>query len=389
MVTLIAGGDVYDPEPRGRRDVLAVGSRIASIGAVDRRALEGLGIPYDVVDATGCVVTPGLIDPHQHLIGGSGEQGFHSQTPEVRISELVAAGITTVVGCLGVDTTTRTMPALIARAKAIAHYGLTALVYSGGYNVPPTTLTGSIRTDIMFVDQVIGAGEIAISDRRSTAPSVAELARVVGDAYVGGMLSGKAGVTHFHVGDSEARLAPLRALLDDHSVAPELLYPTHVERNAPLMEEAVELTRRGVTVDLDVVERDLPKWVRFYLDRGGSFDRLTASSDAAITSPEGLLDMVRACVRELRLPLERVLPLVTSNTARVLKLSSKGRVVPGADADLVVLARESLELQAVIAGGRVLMDGGEIKVQETWIAASDRRFDVDGEKARRQTAVGA
>src|SRR5918993_4704980 len=176
MITLIAGGEVYAPEPLGRRDLLAVGGKIARVGTVDRRAIDHLGIPYDVIDAVGCVVTPGLIDPHQHLIGGSGESGFHMQTPEIRISELVSAGITTVVGCLGVDTTTRTMAALIARVKAIEHYGLTAYAYSGGYNVPPSTLTGSIRNDILFVDAVIGAGEIAISDRRSTAPSASELA---------------------------------------------------------------------------------------------------------------------------------------------------------------------------------------------------------------------
>jgi beta-aspartyl-dipeptidase (metallo-type) len=389
MITLITGGDVYAPGPIGRQDVLAVGGQVASIGAVDRRAIDNVGIPYDVVDATGCVVTPGLIDPHQHLIGGSGERGYHTQTPEIRIVELVSAGITTVVGCLGVDTTTKTMAALVARAKAIAHYGLTAFVYSGGYNVPPATLTGSLRNDMLFVDVVIGAGEIAISDHRSTAPSVPELARIVRDAHVGGMLSGKAGITHFHVGDGASRLAPLRALLDEHEIEPELMYPTHVERNQRLMAEAVELSRRGVTIDVDVVERDLPKWLRFFIDHGGDPARLTASSDAAITSPQALLDMVRACVHELRMPLERVLPLVTANTARVLKLGSKGRLSSGADADVAVLRRDSLELVALVAGGRVLMDRGDIKVQETWLGESDRRFIVNGEKASEQTPAGA
>lgn len=389
MMTLIAGGDVYAPAPMGRQDVLAIGGRIASIGSVDRRAIDGVGVPYDVVDATGCVVTPGLIDPHQHLIGGSGESGYHSQTPEIRITELVAAGITTVVGCLGVDTTTRTMAALVARAKGLAHYGVTALVYSGGYNVPPSTLTGSIRNDVLFVDPVIGAGEIAISDRRSTAPSVSELARIVRDAYVGGLLSGKAGVTHFHVGDAGSRLQPLRDLLDEHDIDPALIYPTHVERNERLMSEAVDLTKRGVTIDVDVVERDLPRWLRFFIDRGGDGTRLTASSDASITSPHALLDMLRACVQELRMPLERVLPLVTTNTARVLKLGAKGNLSAGADADVAVMRRDSLELTALIAGGRVLMDRGEITIRERWIAESDRRFNVNGEKISAQTPATA
>ncbi len=389
MLTLVTGGDVYTPAPAGRQDVLCIGAQIAAVGPIDRRALDALGMSYDVVDAAGRVVVPGVIDPHQHLIGGSGERGYQRQTPEIRIGELVAAGITTVVGCLGVDTTTRTMPALLAKAKALSHHGLTAFVYSGGYNVPPTTLTGSIRTDLLFVDAVIGAGEIAISDRRSTEPTLHELARLIRDAYVGGLLTGKAGITHFHVGDGPARLSPIRDLLDHHDIDPALVYPTHVERSERLMSEAVELTRRGVTIDVDVVERDLPRWLRFFIDRGGDAARLTASSDAALTSPSALLDMIRACVHELRMPIERVLPLVTTNTARVLKLASKGRIAGGHDADVLVLMRDSLELVSVVARGRVLMDRGVVAVREAWVEDSDRRVSIIGEKAGQQTAAGA
>ncbi|HUQ87021.1 MAG TPA: amidohydrolase family protein [Vicinamibacterales bacterium] len=380
MLTVIRGGDVFAPAPLGRRDVLACGTAIAAVGAVDLRALDAIGVPYDVVDASGCVVVPGLIDPHQHLIGGSGESGFHSQTPEVRLSELLCAGITTVVGCLGVDTTTRAMPALLAKAKSLNEYGLTAYIYSGGYNVPPSTLTGSVRTDMLFIDEVIGAGEIAISDRRSTAPSVPELSRLVRDAAAGGLLTGKAGVTHFHLGDEPSRLAPLRALLDDCGIDPAWIYPTHVERNKALMREAVDLSKRGVTVDVDVVERDLTTWVQYFFDHGGDTDHLTASSDASITSPQGLFDEIRRCVTELRMPLERVLPIVTSNTARVLKLRQKGRIATGADADVIALRQGSLELVAVVSRGRVLLDQGRPTVRETWLENSDRRFVIDGEK---------
>ncbi len=185
------------------------------------------------------------------------KQGFETQTPELALSEIVTHGITTVVGCLGTDTTTKTMPGLLAKAKAFNAEGITAYVYSGGYNVPPVTLTGSIRTDMMFVPEIIGAGEIAISDARSTEPTVHEFARLVRDGYVGGMLSGKSGVTHFHVGSGKTRLRPLRTLLDDYEISPASLYPTHVERNVELMSEAVDLSKRGVTVDVDTVEGDL------------------------------------------------------------------------------------------------------------------------------------
>src|SRR5439155_1120043 len=145
--------------------------------------------------------------PHEHLLGGSGEQGFSTQTPEIRLGEIVASGITSVVGCLGVDTTMKTMPGLLARAKALHEEGLSAFVWSGGYNVPPTTILASVREDIMFIAEVIGAGEIAIADERSTDPSPRELARLVNEAYVGGLLARKAGVTHFHVGSRSTRLS--------------------------------------------------------------------------------------------------------------------------------------------------------------------------------------
>ena len=364
MLTLIENGLVYAPERRQRLPVLLVGEKIARIGEVDRRALEATGLDLQVIDASDCVVTPGLIDPHQHLIGGSGEKGFSSQTPEISLAEIVAAGITTVVGCLGVDTTTKTMPALLAKAKALAEEGLTAYLWSGGYTVPPVTLTGSLRTDLLFIAEVIGAGEVAISDHRASEPRLSELARLVSETYVGGMLSRKAGLTHFHVGDHPDGLRPLRALLRKYAVQPEWLYPTHVERQRKLLREAAAFSRLGAFVDIDTMEEDLPQQLQLFLDDQGDPRQLTVSSDAAISSPCTLYDQIRACVLDHRYPLEKALSLVTVNPARALKLHQKGRLQPGFDADLLVLRRDSLEIRHVFARGRHLLRQGRLMMKD-------------------------
>jgi beta-aspartyl-dipeptidase (metallo-type) len=374
MFLVVENGEVRAPEPLGRTSILVAGDRIARIGEIDLAALDRLQLVVDRIDATGCLVAPGFIDPHEHLLGGSGESGWATQTPEIALGELVSAGITTVVGCLGTDTTTKSMPGLLAKAKAFSDEGLTALVWTGGYTIPPATLTGSIRTDMLYVSEAIGAGEIALADNRSSAPSAPELARIVKEAYVAGTLTGKAGVTHFHIGAQPERFRVLNALIGDFDVDPQWLYPTHVERSEALVRDAIALASRGATVDMDTVARDLPKWVRFYLDEGGDPSLLTASSDAAIASPRDLFDQIRACATDPAIGIDVALPLVTTNTARKLKLNRKGALRPGMDADIVVLRERSLDLVEVVARGRRMFRDGRVAVEEAFRKDSTRKW---------------
>jgi beta-aspartyl-dipeptidase (metallo-type) len=359
--------------------VLLVDGKIGKVGPVDRRALEAVGLEVTVVDAEGCVVTPGFVDPHEHLLGGSGESGFSTQTPMIVLSEIVPHGITTVVGALGVDTTMKTMAGLLARAKGLKEEGITAYIWSGGYNVPPTTVTRSIRDDMLFIDEVVGAGEIAIADHRGLCPQAPELAKLVLDTHVGGLLTGKAGVTHFHVGNDAQRLKRLRELLEgDFAVAPEMLYPTHIERTTELMDEAIALAALGSHCDIDTVEGELGERVRYWLEQGGDPDRLTISSDSGSSSPGRLAEQWRRCVLCHGIPLERMLPFVTSNTAAVLKLKQKGRLAAGCDGDVLVLRRDTLDPVHVIARGKRMVDDGRLVERERWLESSARRMELTG-----------
>jgi hypothetical protein len=73
VLTLFHGGEVYAPEPLGRTDVLAVAGTIARIGNEDAD-LTAAKLECTVVDARDCVVAPGFIDVHAHLVGTGGEQ---------------------------------------------------------------------------------------------------------------------------------------------------------------------------------------------------------------------------------------------------------------------------------------------------------------------------
>ena len=339
---IVENGTVFSPAPLGRVNLAIAGGRIEKVGAFDAASFDP-----EVIDATDCMVVPGLIDPHIHLIGGSGEKGFASATPTIPTAELRAAGITTVVGLLGTDTTTKTLPALLARVKALRDEGFNAWMWTGGYDA--RALTGNVRDDIILIDEIIGAGEIAIADRRGAHFDARTLARLASDCYVAGTLTGKAGVLHLHTGELGDRLAIIRDLLD-LGIPAAALHPTHVNRNEALLKEAAELTRKGVAVDLDVVEEDLPKWLRAF---DGDRSLVTISTDSPIGRPAALLEQIRDVIRENVLPLEDAFALATRNTARVLKLHDAGEIAEGKRADLLILDAASLAIRHVIHGGKV------------------------------------
>ncbi len=382
-LTLLLNAELYDPEPRGRMHLLVGGGRVLWVG----REVPAVGVPAEEHDLGGRRVIPGLVDCHVHLTGGGGEAGPETRVPPVALSRMTTGGVTTAIGVLGTDDAIRSPAELVTVARGLNAEGLTAYCMTGGYHLPPVTVTGSVRRDLVLIDLILGVGEVAISDHRSSQPTLDELLRVAADAHVGGLMSGKAGVLHLHVGDGERGLQPIRDALKRSEIPAPVFHPTHVNRRRALFDEALALAERGCTVDVTSfpVAEGEDAWgaaeaLTRYLAAGLPAERVTVSSDGGgclpvfdregrviemdVGRPASLIETL-ASLTACGQPLERVLPPFTSNPARLLRLHRKGHLGVGADADLVVLDERGGAAD-VMARGRWHVRGGRAVVQGTF-----------------------
>lgn len=374
---LILNADIYAPEPLGIRSLILGGGRVLWLGEGEPAVDARLGVTR--VDLAGGTLVPGLIDGHAHLTGGGGESGYASKVPAPMLSDYSSAGVTSVIGVLGTDDCTRSTAELLARARAIGEEGLAAWCLTGGYHVPPVTLTGSVRGDIVHVDRIIGLGELALSDHRSSQPTRDELLRLASEVHVAGLMTGKGAALHLHMGDGERGLELVREALAVSELPPRIFHPTHVNRRAGLFEEAMAHAAAGGVIDLTAIEGEedgdglsaAEAFIR-YRDRALPPERLTISSDCGGCLPRfdsegrvahmdvGRSTSLLACLRDLLrlgVPLTEALPPVTANVARHWRLPGKGRIGVGMDADLLALDGDLRVVHLWAAGRRMLADG--------------------------------
>jgi len=379
MLLLIKNAEVYAPAPGGTCDLLIGGGKIL-------RMEPDIRIPRkycEVIDGRNHKAVPGFIDGHVHIMGGGGEGGFATRTPGLPLTDAILGGVTTVVGCLGTDGYTRNMTGLLAKAKGLEEEGLSTFVYSGSYGLPLRTLMPSLEEDLLFIDKVIGAGEVALSDHRSSQPSFEAFTQLVAMARRGGMLSGKAGIVNVHLGDGARGLDFLRRIAAETELPLTQMWPTHINRNPHLFEEGIAHAKAGGFVDfttstlpsyLEDGEIPCAKALRRMLEAGVDPGQITFTSDGQGSLPDwdrngrlqdisvgrvtSLFPAVREAVQDEGLPLETALRVITANPARILKLRSKGQLAPGMDADIVLLSAKDLEVRSVVAKGRLLMKAG-------------------------------
>ena len=389
MISIIKGCTVYSPDCIGKKDVLIAGGKIEGIYDEFECSHELLNI--QVINAQDKIMFPGFIDCHVHVMGGGGEGGYHTRTPELQLSSLTKAGITSVVGCIGTDGTCRSMTSLVAKIKALKEEGISAYCYTGSYEVPVKTLTDSIKSDLMLIEEIIGVGEIALSDNRSSQPSFDGFVNLVAQTRVGGLLSNKAGIVNIHLGAGSRRLNYLFDLREKTEIPPTQLLHTHINRNIELFETGMDYVKRGGFIDLTtscdidhleegeimareglkkIIDADLPITnITFSSDGNGSMPRFDENGKMiglGICDVSSLYREVKSAIKDYNIEIEKAIKVITSNVADILKLKDKGRIEIGKDADLVIVDKETLDINMVFARGIKMVDGGEAIIKGTF-----------------------
>ena len=358
MLTLFKNAQIYSPLYLGTMDVLTGGK---SILALEDHIEPPDGTVVETIDCTGRWLLPGLIDSHVHITGGGGEGGPGSRMPELQLSMMLEAGVTTVIGCLGTDGITRTVESVLMKVKTLRSQGVSAWMYTGAYQVPPPTITGDIAKDIALFEEIIGVGEVAISDHRSSVPSIAELARIAAHARVAGMIGGKAGIVNMHMGDAQDPFRPIHEVVASTELGYKQFLPTHCNRNSYIFEDAKEYGKKGY---VDITTSSYPYYadeeikpsvaLKELLISGVPLGHITFTSDGCGSLPgfdpeTGKLIKIEmglpsSILRELKeavlvdgIPLEQALHVATSNPADILKLPGKGHIQEGFDADILIL----------------------------------------------------
>jgi len=389
MIKLIKNGEVYNPEYLGKRDILIIGDKIGYIE--ENIELPDSFLDIELIDAKGKLVVPGFIDSHVHICGGGGEGSFKSRTPEINLTDITTGGVTTVIGVLGTDGTTRTMTNLLAKARGLEEEGITCFIHTGSYQIPVRTITGNIQDDIILIDKIIGSGEISLADHRSSQPTSAELARLTAETRVGGILSGKAGIVNIHMGDSKDTTKLLLDVVENYDIPITQFLPTHMNRNPYLFEDAIEYAKKGGYVDFTtsttekfLEEGEVPcgKALKTMLEAGVSNKNITFTSDGQGSLPDfnekgeyiglqvgkvtSLYEKVKESIQTFNVSIEESLRPITSNPADILKLQSKGYIKEKNDADIVLLDKDSLEIDTVIAMGKIMIKEKNIIVKGTF-----------------------
>ena len=392
--TLIRNGTLILPDGGRQGDILLAGERIAAIGL--SLAAEGANA---VIDAAGCIVLPGLVDPHTHI---QLDTGLYRTPDDWEIGTRTAAcgGVTTVIDFAtqfpGQDMHT----ALAARQAEIG--GRAQIDY--GLHMMLTELPEDDATLDRWMADLLAAGINSIKVYTTYRPNyyqddaallralaaaarhdVVVMVHCENDALVAAatrslVAAGKTGIAYH--GQARPALAEVeaahRALFLARAAGDPRLYVVHcsaggtvdeVTRAAAQGQRAIaETTVQYLTLDESIYSGAHPEWgimqppLRAATERERLWAQLMAGEIATIGTDhcdytigqkrehaeftktpggipglETLLPLLATYgVAAGRLTWPRLAALTSAHPARIFGLVAKGRLAAGLDADVVI-----------------------------------------------------
>jgi dihydroorotase len=343
---VIKGGDVLDPSQslRGKRDI---GIRYGLVEAVEAdipaaRALR-------VLDASGKLVTPGLIDLHAHVYPYGSAIGIPAD-------ELVANQCTTTcvsAGDAGANNFAAFRRHVVGQSRTrlyafvhIANIGLAGFPVPELYNIDYARVDEAARTIAENADMVIGI-KVRMSENVIAKHGLEPLKRAISACEK----SGTPAKVMCHIGGVETRelmsqildlLRPGDILTHAYSGAPNIGGAfTNIVQDGTLLPAALAAKRRGVVFDVG--------------HGGGSFDYTVAepaiaqgappdtiSSDIHVFSGNSpgmpYLTWVMSKFLGLGFSLEQVVAMATVNPAKAINRGAKlGTLQVGAPGDVAIM----------------------------------------------------
>lgn len=377
MFTLIKNGEIYAPTYRGKQDILICMGKIVSVEPDLDLILENLSNKIQTIQAKKMIIVPGFIDQHMHFLGGGGKLGYSSRAGNISYNDIVKFGVTTAIGSLGVDSYLKNLDELLTRARELESQGLSTYILTGGFLLPLKSITSNVFSDIIYIDKVVGVGEIGISDAYGSQPTTKEIIRISANTKVASAISEKAGIMFIHVGPGKKGLDLLWKAIKETDLSITQFVVTHVNRDMKLLEEAAEFAKLGGRIDittgispkLGIKKAIVPsKAIKYLIENGVSIDSITLSSDAGgfrvvddnnkgidsiLLSSETLLETIVGCVKDQKIDLSLVLKTITSNVASIWNFKHKGVIKPYVDADLVFLDN-NLNIKRVMFKGKIV-----------------------------------
>ena len=336
---LIKGGTVIDPSQglNAMRDVAVSGHKVAAVDA---------GIPEsqaaDVLDATGLIVVPGLLDLHVHSFVGGSHYGVDPDVGQI------SKGVTTALdaGSAGADTFAAFRRYILERCDTrlfallnISSMGMISDKIGELEDLRWADVDAAVRVGRDNRDHILGI-KVRLSRMMTGDHDVDSLKRAVDAA------EGLGRFVMVHIGNSETSLEELVQLLRPGDVVTHA-YTGHphgvLDAAGKVIPGILEAQRRGVVFDVghgagsfsfDVAEKALSQ----------GFHPDNISSDLHVYNIEGpVFDQVSVLSKFmwLGMSIDDAVRLSTQTTAKTMGLGDGlGTLQVGAEADVALLRQE-------------------------------------------------